>query len=444
MNKLLLFLAFSLTVFGDNRVLVLYQNTSDSIAVANYYQSVRAVPSQNMCMLSFAGATNLLTDYGPYATPPGGSVTWAQYQTYVQGPIQACLSTANAAVTHIAIIRLRVFAIWDSTMQQDHSTSNYAIDSFIADVWDTAGVSTAANPHLWLVSAYHNTDNSGLGTYPAYISLTAYDSGVALNKRVYAVGRIDSPDTATSQKLIDDAIYAEGTGGPQGMFCFDDDAYGGYIQYYLNPHPGNFSAPGLVAANAALSHSTSSYQGVSWGILRALYFAQAYGFPWMFDYSGAEFGTSPAPLSCQPTAFFAGWYHFNWYNPPGTFSWVRGSMGFHFDSYMMSFPEAPFICCGSTTGAWGQNALAAGVTATVVNTTEQTTYGMVQPDSLLAYLLQGATLGESVHHGLILRWRSYLIGDPLYTPYKTPLVTTLGHRGFNGVMTRRGTGRIIK
>src|ERR1019366_5811582 len=130
------------------------------------------------------------------------------------------------------------------------------------------------------------------------------------------------------------------------------------------------------------------------------------------DPNWAEFGTSPAPLSCPNAALYSGWYSLNHYN--NAFTWNTGAIGFHLDSASALDPR------GGTN--WSANAIIAGITVTSGAVYEPYLQGLVRPGGTFRDLLQGANVGDAfLRNTRWLKWMILNLGDPLYRPFRNGL-----------------------
>jgi uncharacterized protein (TIGR03790 family) len=353
----------------NQRILVVYNSQSQaSLAVANYYMSKRSIPAENLCAIA--------------PRDPSG-LTLAEYYSTVRDPIRACLNGAKGS--QILYIVMSYFTPYDL------STSGYvyAIDSFLADLWDQYTTQVFSPVPTAVHDYYADTQSQG-NVYQPFTSLEAWRAQPGA-KLLYSVWRLDGATQSIAQGLVDSALAAEAAGGPSGTACFDarTDASAGIPDY-------------------------GYYQG-EWELYRASTFLRAAGFPTVLDTNGAEFGTPPAP-NCPGAAFYSGWYSLNNYND--AFTWNTGAIGFHLDSFSAGNPRG---------GAnWSANALIKGITTTAGAVWEPFLEGLPRPGGLYRNLLEGANVGDAfIRNTRWLKWTIINIGDPLYRPFPG------GHAPFN-------------
>jgi uncharacterized protein (TIGR03790 family) len=115
-----------------------------------------------------------------------------------------------------------------------------------------------------------------------------------------------------------------------------------------------------------------------------------------------------APLHCDNTALYAGWYSLKHYND--AFTWNVGAIGIHMDS---SSAENPRL--GES---WVANALAKGITVTAGAVNEPYLQGLPSPDVIFSAIYEGANVGDAFLRGeRWLKWMIVNVGDPLYRPF---------------------------
>ena len=355
----------------SDAVLVVYAaNDPDSAAIATYYANQRAIPFTNLCPVT-------LQD------PTLAYVGSADYPNAIRAPIQDCLSrVGREKILYIVLAYMRPYLMMATNGKQ------YALDSYLADIWDqysTADFDNAPDaPHPY----YAEVQNQG-NVYASFVPLSIFRTrqGVPL---IYSVWRLDGATPEIARGLIDRAIAAS----RQAL------SGNGYIDR-LAPMPDTVDA-GLGQGD--------------WDLERAAEFLARAGYTTIEDENPEEFGTSPAPLICPNAIFYAGWYSFDNYND--VFSWNPGAIGFHLDSASARDPRG---------GAnWAANALRRGITVTAGAVFEPYLEGLPRPAGLFRNLLEGANVGDAfLRNTRWLKWMIVNIGDPLYRPFPA------GATGFN-------------
>lgn len=202
---------------------------------------------------------------------------------------------------------------------------------------------------------------------------------------VLMVGRLDASTADLASRLVDRAMEAERQGlngtvylDARGMPVKDpSDTYGRYDQSLRDLH------------QFVTQHTTYRSQ---------------------LDNTEARF---ERPGTAPDVAFNAGWYRLRQYEDAFTFR--TGAIGYH-----MASGEAVSLHGHRETG-WCKNALDRGITATLGSVGEPYLDAFPEPLEFAALLMTGQySLVESYYlTSRWVSWRMVLVGDPLYTPWKT-------------------------
>ncbi|MDQ6707497.1 MAG: TIGR03790 family protein, partial [Acidobacteriota bacterium] len=346
----------------NQRVLVVYNTTvADSIAVANYYVTKRAIPSANVCAIS----------------PPATTyVSSADFDNTVKTPIKACLNAVGAS--NILYI---VFSYQTPYGRIGNDGNGYSLDQSISDIWDQYNPMILYpypdNPHPY----YAGAQSQG-NVYQPFVSLADYRSqpGAML---LYSVWRLDAATPAIARGLVDKAMQAESS-GLTGQICIDRNR-------------GDLTG-----------QSDAGYLAGDWDLHEAALFAAQAGFAVTEDSNDAEFGTPPAALRCDNAALYSGWYSLDHYND--AFSWNPGAIGWHLDSASALDPR------GGTN--WSANALLKGITVTSGAVKEPYLEALPAPDGVFRNLFEGANVGDAfLRNTPYVKWMIVNMGDPLYRPF---------------------------
>ncbi|MGH9583056.1 MAG: TIGR03790 family protein, partial [Bryobacteraceae bacterium] len=357
-----LLLALSLsaqTASLSDRVLVVYSaHASGSRGVAKYYMAKRGIPAANICKIGTSSTETI--DAG-------------EFESHVKGPIRKCLEKLGRDKI------LYIVFSYGSPFDLQLNGQTYALDQFIADIWDEYLPFRPARQTD--VQPYFGYAQSEGNIYQKFISLSAYRKKPGA-PHIYSVWRLDAATPALAKGLADKALYAEAH-GLSGRGCFD------------------LNAP-------ADSQADYSYGAGNWDIYRAAEFARRAGFSILADTHHAEFGSAPAPLRCDGAALYAGWYSLNHYND--AFTWNPGAIGIHLDSASAVNPRSGLN--------WAANALKKGITITSGAVTEPYLENLPHPDQAFLYFFEGANAGDALLRSTrLLKWRIINIGDPLYRPF---------------------------
>ena len=120
------------------------------------------------------------------------------------------------------------------------------------------------------------------------------------------------------------------------------------------------------------------------------------------------------PNSCPRTAIYCGWYSLKKY--VDSFDFIDGAIGYH----IASFEAADIRDANST--EWCPAMLMHGVTATLGAVAEPYLHTFPKPNDFFLELLHGKCLVEAFYlTEPFCSWQLILIGDPLYTPFKSAL-----------------------
>jgi uncharacterized protein (TIGR03790 family) len=342
---------------------VVYSITSsDSESVAKHYAAVRHIPPSHLCGIRLAdNETKILT------TP--------DYEKYFKGPIGACLNKAGRErILYIVLAYVRQYRL------DPGGVHNYALDAFLADIWDYY-TTRIFNPAPNIAQPYYAPNRAKLNVYLPFVPFAVF-RGLPDAPIIYSVWRLDGPTPFIARTLIDKAVAAENAHGPYGQACIDER---------VNPIP---------------EPDEGARMG-DWDLYRAARFLSAAGFTVLEDQRDTEFGTPPSP-NCPNAALYAGWYKYEHYND--AFTWNTGAIGFHLDSASMLDARAG--------KSWSVGALARGITVTSGAVDEPYLMGLPRPDGIFHDLLAGANVGDAfLRNTRFLKWMIVNIGDPLYIPF---------------------------
>ena len=117
--------------------------------------------------------------------------------------------------------------------------------------------------------------------------------------------------------------------------------------------------------------------------------------------------------SAKDVALYTGWYSVGQYVPSCTFD--AGAVGYHVASYEMTSLH------NAADKGWCRGLLNDGVSATLGPVSEPYLHAFPRPDDFFPLLLTGKfTLAEVYWHtNPLVSWKMCVVGDPLYTPYRT-------------------------
>lgn len=144
--------------------------------------------------------------------------------------------------------------------------------------------------------------------------------------------------------------------------------------------------------------------------------AQQAGFDTVVDEHGNTF---PAGFPLSQIAFYAGWYS---ENQTGPFTlpkveFMPGAFAYHLHSFSAASLRV-------TNHNWTGPLLAQGVTCTFGTVDEPYLTGTPDVAAFTGrWMFSGFTFGEAVYAAqIVLSWQTTVVGDPLYAPFKRPLL----------------------
>ncbi len=206
-------------------------------------------------------------------------------------------------------------------------------------------------------------------------------------KKTMMVSRLEAPTLQLTRAIIDQAIETEKT-GLQGKVYLD--------------------ARGLAKLEDQVQQG--SYQDYDQALLKAADFIQKHSdLEVVLDAKQDLF----APDSAPDAALYCGWYSLAKY--VDAFTWKTGAVGYH-----MASGEATTLRDVSSQ-VWCKRMLEDGVCATVGPVAEPYITAFPRPNEFFGLLLSGKyTLAETYYRCKPFNsWTMILVGDPLYTPYKS-------------------------
>lgn len=121
------------------------------------------------------------------------------------------------------------------------------------------------------------------------------------------------------------------------------------------------------------------------------------------------------PGACPQTAIYCGWYRLKKY--ADAFDFVEGAVGYHISSLEAVDLRDP------NSSQWCPAMLRDGITATLGAVNEPYLHSFPKPKDFFLELFNGHCLVEAYYYTKPFNsWRLVLIGDPMYTPFKTSKV----------------------
>jgi len=203
-----------------------------------------------------------------------------------------------------------------------------------------------------------------------------------LEFRTLMVCRLDGPDYTVAKGLVDKAIMAEQT-GLKGIAYIDSRGLQnkpGYLPGYYDQSLRDLALLTRLRTQLPVKEEQTE--------------------------------TLFAPGTCPQAAVYCGWYSLKKY--VDAFDFVDGAVGYHISSF-----EAVNLRDPNST-QWCPAMLRDGITATLGPVAEPYLRSFPEPRDFFLELYNGSCLVEAYYRtNPFNSWQLVLIGDPLYTPFKT-------------------------
>jgi uncharacterized protein (TIGR03790 family) len=364
--------------------LVVYaSNDPDSVSVKDCYLQQRFDPNgppAPVCPLTLPDITSASLS----------ETDWNSAKTSIRN----CLNTyGRTNILYIVLAYIRPY-----TISLPRGVGSYALDSYIADIWDQYTSQDLTVPGA--THRYYASVQSQGSVYVPFVPFASYRAQPR-SLLIYSVWRLDGANPQIAMNLIDAASQKMQSMNPASEWACVD----------------RFQGPGAGPDLPLTDRLDAGYGQGEWDLHRAAQLLGQAGISVLEDANTQEFGTAPAPATCpvsgatpNQTAIYSGWYSLNNYNGAGVFNWATGSIGFHLDSNSATDPRG-----GPN---WVANALLNGITVTAGAMAEPYLEGLPRPAGLFRNLLEGANVGDAfLRNTRWLKWRILNVGDPLYRPF---------------------------
>ncbi len=343
-----------------------------SVWVGQQYAVKRGVPTANIIHVS---------------TGTGVRIEIAEFDAAIRPAVTAKLATEP----YVAIVTTYGMPL---IIGGTDASGLIAIDSLLAGISYTTATWASFNTYQGNDRFYPTN-----GVWQPMSPLPPHIQDAQPNIPVYVVGRLDGLSAVASISLVDKALAAESS-PPSGTVCWD-------MQGSRHTDEWQWQVDSRMAAGAAYSQG----KGFTTFLNR-----QASGASIAFD--------DPIPnvphadgqtMSCPNASFAFGWYN---YPQPGAYQWVNGGVGSQLISCNGGDLRVPWVN-GSCN--WTAMLIQSGAIGTWGTVDEPFAQNFPQGVNVFQFLSQGYTLGESfLLASPVVRWTTYLVGDPLYTPWRRP------------------------
>jgi uncharacterized protein (TIGR03790 family) len=403
----LLLLAFASPAFAlepKDVWFVVNKNVPESRQVADHYIAKRGVPKENVVELDL---------------PKGEDISRAEYDTKLAGPLRDTLKEQKGQVKvlvttygvplrvgpqlpdaderkeleklrpelaearktlaeleknkdadpkDVAAVRMAVSRFQTRERVLTHAESNACVDSELMLLWWTQYplVRWVANP----------------------LYMQASEDYRKSKPPVVMVSRLDGPSVEIAKRLVDDAIATEKAGGLKGKAVIDARGI-------------RFDPKG--------KDDGHGYGGYDESMREAAAILEKAGLTVELD----DKGELLKPGAAKDVALYCGWYSLG--NFVDCCEYAPGAVAWHLAS-----SEAVTLR-NKDSKVWCPNLLKKGVCATLGPVSEPYTVGFPKPAEFFGLLATGEyTLVECYARTMLFcSWMTVLVGDPLYTPYKS-------------------------
>jgi uncharacterized protein (TIGR03790 family) len=350
-----------------DQVAILYNSADpDSKILAESYAKARAIPAANIIALPLSQAEEISRDEFTTSLLTPLCATFDKQQWWTMG--KADDGTVLATSSRIKVlVTMRGVPLKIARKAGTPSAPNQAPKG----PFDGAN-EASVDAELALLSV-RNLPIDGPARNPFFENKT----GIMQANMPYLllVGRIDGPDLATCQRMIQDAVETEKTG------------LWGRAYYDLS----EFHPDGDKWIRAA------SLTALDYGIPTEVH-------PWKETY--------PLNYPMRDAALYFGWYEWTACGPFTRGGSLRkGSVAVHLHSFSASTVR-------SSSANWCGPLLARGAAATIGNVYEPYLHLTHHLDAFQKALLTGSSLVEAAYSSIpALSWQAIVLGDPLYRPF---------------------------
>lgn len=357
-------------------VIVANANDADSMELARYYATERAIPMGNICALPLSA---------------GEEIDWNTYVINLQNPLQQWLLDEGW-------IEAIVMDAEDDAGRRKISLSGHNISYLVTcrgvplKIRQTEGIPGDSGSNTSKAFATHHAavDSELALIVASDVKRDGFVPNPKFNGRkrniwepdtMVRVARLDGPTYSAIRRMIDAAILVE-TQGLIGRAVVD---IGG-------PHKRGDDWFGA---------AVEELNDAGWGV--------------QVD---KEKGTLSQVARVDNVAWYWGWYTGKINGPfllPG-FEFAPGAIALHLHSFSARSLRL------EDDGGWSGPLIARGATATFGNVYEPYLEYTHQPQMLTRAFLGGATLGEAAYYAMpVLSWQAIVLGDPLYRPMTVAL-----------------------
>jgi uncharacterized protein (TIGR03790 family) len=355
----------------ENVLLVVNKDSKDSRAVAQYYRERRGIPARNVCTIKTLDQEEI------------GRVI---YEDEIQKPIAKCLTQGHLQDQVLYIVLTRGVPI--KIKRQEGAREDHAsVDSELAMLYrDVLGVPRRIEGRI--ANPYYAPHASG-----KFVRFTHREFPM------YLVTRLDGYDVADVRALIDRGMSP----ARHGRFILDlsgDNQKTG--NNWLREAAVKLKEAGVEESRIRLETTESFLTGetdvlgyASWGTNDWNGQRRFFENQWVNGAIAAQFVSTDARTFERPPK---NWKIGRWSDPPGTF--FAGSPQGLIADYIHE-----------------------GVTGIAGHVYEPYLNACIRPQILFPAYVHGHNLAESFYAAMpFLSWQTIVIGDPLVTPFPSPVI----------------------
>lgn len=408
-SALLFFASVSLQAAGsaeaERLVLLVNSNVPESMEVARYYASLRAIPEENIISLPM---------------PVEETISVQQYVDSVYNPLLTALKAKGwvQGVRSQSPDFIGRFRMSIGLHRVSYLVTTYGVPLRIQNDPELLEPEVSQQSAIFQVNRGSVDSELAVLAIPGALPLASLVNNPLFEKKLATkedssgylrVCRLDGPSAAAVKRLLDRSMEAE-KAGLRGRAYFD---MGG-------PHKQGdlwFSEAADLAKSAYFDTDVEKTR-------RAMDHRERLDAP----------------------AIYMGWYRNRAYGPWQEKSWEvpPGALGFHLHSFSATTVR-------SSSKAWVGPMVAQGYCMTIGNVFEPYLEFTHRPQLLLEHLLSGGTFGEAAAYSYpVASWMAIAVGDPLFRPFamslekqlkadsKDPLASYATLREINRLQTEQG------
>ncbi|MCB1194990.1 TIGR03790 family protein [bacterium] len=380
------------SALSPEEILVIFNgNDIDSNTLSQFYQQQRSIPEKNMCYVMCPASEVITRDV--YEKQIKEKVEKHLEENGLRSTIK-CFVTIYGVPLKIIESRIPELSVKNEQISREIASKKQFLNTEqqIAELSEqfkrnaqeleelkAKPTYAAVDSELTLLFQDYHLANVVQNPYAYTLNKTFVP--FAMNSKMYMVTRLDAQSPYLVREMIAKSIQAETT-GLTGKAYFD-----------------------MRGSNAG----DKGYYEMDQLIKQAAELTQQAGFETVIESTAQLF----EPKACPDTAIYWGWYSLQ--NYVDSFTFVPGAIAVHISSTAAySLKQDNY---------WCRHLINNGVSATLGPVFEPMLTAYPDPVKFLEVLFSGHTIAEAFYYAApYLSWQMTLIADPLYTPFKKPLL----------------------